>query len=78
VAQAHFLKAIELGQGKFLMANIYYADQYAKKAFDKELYISILEKVLQTPADSVPELTLLNTVAHRKAKEMLAEADDYF
>jgi hypothetical protein len=26
----------------------------------------------------VPELTLLNTVAHRKAKEMLAEADDYF
>ena len=77
-AQAHFLKAIELGQGKFLMANIYYADQYAKKAFDKELYISILEKVLQTPADSVPELTLLNTVAHRKAKEMLAEADDYF
>jgi hypothetical protein len=78
VAQAHFLKAIELGQGKFLMAHIYYANQYAKKAFDKELYISILEKVLQTPADSVPELTLLNTVAHKKAKEMLAEADEYF
>ena len=45
-AQAHFLKAIELGQGKFLMASIYYADQYAKKTFDKELYVSILEKVL--------------------------------
>lgn len=78
VAQAHFLKAIELGQGKFLMASIYYADQYAKKVFDKELYISILEKVLQTPADSIPELTLLNTVAHNKAKKMLAEADEYF
>lgn len=78
VAQAHFLRAIELGQGKFLMANIYYADQYAKKAFDKELYISILEKVLQTPADSIPELTLLNTVAHNKAKKMLAEADEHF
>jgi len=78
LAQAHFLKAIELGRGKFLMANIYYADQYAKKAFDKELYVSVLEKVLQTPADSVPELTLLNTVAHIKAKKMLAEADDHF
>ena len=26
------------------MANIYYADHYAKRAFDKALYISILEK----------------------------------
>ncbi len=77
-AQAHFLKAIELGHGKFLMANIYYADQYAKKTFNKQLYISILEKVLQTPPDSVPELTLLNTVAHNKAKKMIAEADEYF
>ncbi len=78
VAQAHFLKAIELGQGKFLPAYILYADQYAKKAFDKELYISILEKVLGTPADIVPELTLLNTVSHRRAQEMLGEADEYF
>jgi hypothetical protein len=77
-AQDHFLKAIQLGEGKFLMARIYYADNYARKAFDRELFISILEKVLKTPADITPELTLLNTVAHNKAKEMLDQVDEYF
>ncbi len=77
-ARDHFLKAIELGDGKFLMARIYYADYYAKKAFDRELFISILEKVLEIPADITPELTLLNTVAHTKAKEMLNQVDEYF
>jgi len=77
-ARDHFLKAIELGDGKFLMAQIYYADNYAKKAFKKELYLSILQEVLKTPADGTSELTLLNTVAHTKAKKMLEEADDFF
>ncbi len=77
-ARDHFLKAIELGDGRFLMARIYYADYYAKKAFDRELFISILEKVLELPADIPPELTLLNTVAHTKAKEMLSQVDEYF
>jgi hypothetical protein len=77
-ARDHFLKAIELGDGKFLMARIYYADYYAKKAFDRELFISILEKVLELPADIPPELTLLNTVAHTKAKAMLSQVDQYF
>ncbi len=60
------------------MTQIYYADQYARKTFDKDLFVSTLENVLDTPADKTPELTLLNTVAHKKAKEMLAEVDDYF
>ena len=77
-ARDHFLKAIKLGAGKFLMARIYYADYYAKKAFDRDLFISILGKVLETPADISPELTLLNTVAHTKAKEMLDQVDEYF
>jgi len=77
-ARDHFIKAIDLGDGKFLMARIYYADYYAKKAFDKELFISILEEVLEIPADITPELTLLNTVAHTKAKELLDQVDEYF
>ena len=77
-ARDHFLRAIELGDEKFLMARIYYADYYAKKAFDEELFISILEKVREIPADIIPELTLLNTVAHTRAKEMLDRVDEYF
>jgi len=78
LAREHFLRAIELGRGEFLMAYVYYAEYYAKKVFDKDLYVSTLETVLKTPADIMPDLTLLNTVAQTKAKAMLAEADDYF
>ena len=78
LARDHFLKAIDLGEGKFLMTNVYYANYYAKKAFDRELYLSTLEDVLKTPADIIPELTLLNSVAHTKAQKMIGEADDTF
>jgi hypothetical protein len=77
-SQKHFLKAIEIGQGKFLTAYVYYADYYARKAFDRELYVSVLNKVLETPADTVPELTLLNTVARQKAEALLGKTDEYF
>jgi hypothetical protein len=77
-ARAHFLKAIEFGQGRFLMAEVYYADYVARKALDRELFVSTLRKVIATPADVVPELTLLNSVARRKAEALLAQADDIF
>jgi hypothetical protein len=77
-AQLHFKKALAFSQNQFLMTQIYYADQYARKAFDKDLFVATLEKVLETPADSIPELTLLNTIAHKRAKEMLAQVDEYF
>ncbi len=78
LAREYFLKAIELADGKFLLSRVYYADYYAKKAFDRALFISTLEDVIKTPVDIEPELTLLNTVAHKKALKMIAEADDYF
>lgn len=77
-ARQHFLKALDLGQGKFLMAFVYYADYYARRAQNKELYLSNLKKILETPADTAAELTLLNTVAKMRAKELLNRAGEYF
>jgi hypothetical protein len=77
-AQEHFLKALHLGQGKFLMAYVYYANYYARKTMDKDLFTSTLQKVLETPADTSPDLILLNTVAKTKAKELLSHVDEYF
>jgi hypothetical protein len=78
LSKEHFLKAIEIGRGKFLAADVYYADYYARKAFDRELFVATLKKVLETPADIVPELTLLNTVARHKAEALLGKTDEYF
>ena len=77
-ARYHFQKALEFSQGKFLMTQVYYADQYARKTFDKKLFVSTLQYVLETPADIIPKLTLLNTVAHKKAKKLLEQVDSYF
>jgi hypothetical protein len=77
-AKGHFLRALDLGQGKFLMAYVYYADNYARRALDRDLFVSTLGKVLQTPTDSEPELTLVNTMAQKKAKELLSKVNEYF
>ena len=77
-AREHFLMAIKLGEGKFLMAYVYYADYYARQTLEKELFRTTLQKVLDTPADIKPDLTLLNTIAKKKAKELLDHMEEYF
>jgi hypothetical protein len=77
-AQYHFQKALEFSGEKFLMTRVYYADQYARKTLNKDLFVATLEKVLEIPADNTSELTLLNTVAHKKAKELLEHVNEYF
>jgi hypothetical protein len=78
IAQQHFRKALEFGQGKFLMAYVYYANYYARPARDKNLFISTLQTVLDTPANISPELTLFNTVAKQKARDLLEHEEEYF
>ena len=77
-SQEHFLKAIDIGEGKFLMAYVYYANFYARQALDKDLFISTLQKVQETPANILPDLTLLNTVAKKQAKELMSRVEEYF
>ncbi|MDX1709428.1 MAG: TRAP transporter TatT component family protein [Desulfobacterales bacterium] len=77
-AQQHFQKALGFSRGKFLMTQVYYADQYARKTLDRKLFVTTLQNVLETPVDTVPQLTVLNTVAHKKAKKMLEQVDTYF
>ncbi len=77
-AQEHFLKALDLGQGKFLMAHVYYANYYARNMTNKDLFTSTLQKVLETPAETSPDLVLINTVAKKQAKELLSHVEEYF
>ncbi|MEW6671291.1 MAG: TRAP transporter TatT component family protein [Thermodesulfobacteriota bacterium] len=77
-SREHFLKAREFGKGQFLMTDVYFSQYLARKAFDRDLFVATLQKVLDTPADINPDLTLLNTVARRRAQQMLEQVDDYF
>jgi len=77
-SQYHFLRAIELGEGKFLMSYVYYAEFHTRQAMDKDLFVSVLQKVLEAPPDHPPELTLLNAVAKKRAKELLERVEELF
>ncbi len=77
VGRSHFEKAIALSEGAFLMTKVMFAEQYARLMFDRELHDRLLREVLAADP-AVPGLTLINTVAQRRAKELLDSADEYF
>ena len=73
----HFEKAIEISQGKNLMAKVLYAEKYARLVFNQELHNKLLNQVLKTE----PRLygfTLTNMLAQKQAKALLLDGEDYF
>lgn len=75
--KAYFDKALELSGGRNQMVRVLYAQFYARLVFDQALHDKLLNAVLA--ADPVaPRLTLINTLAQRKAKALLESGKDYF
>lgn len=72
-----FEKAIDISDGRNLMAKVEYARRYARLVFDRELHDKLLNEVLSAEAES-PGFTLSNVLAQRQAKELLESAADYF
>ncbi len=77
-ARFHFERALELTEEQSAIVLVQMARFYAVQQFDRELYVSLLERALAIPADSAPELTLQNEAAHRQARRLLLETDDIF
>jgi len=77
VARAHFERAIELSEGRNLMAKVYFAERYARLVFDQQLHDRLLREALA--ADPVaPGLTLSNILAQEQARTLLEESSEYF
>jgi len=76
-ARAHFERAIEISDGRNLMAKTLYAEHYARLVFDRELHDRLLEEVLAADVRA-GTLTLANTLAQRRARALLDESDDFF
>ncbi len=75
-SRSHFRRALELSGRSLLPVQIAYAQTYARMTFDQALHDSLLEEVLAFPLETAPENTLVNQIAKRKARQLLAE--DYF
>jgi len=77
-SRRHFERALQLSKGQFLLVQVTYADTYARMVFDRALYTSLLQEVLDFPLESKPELALSNSIAKRRARKLLDLADEYF
>jgi len=72
-----FERAIELSQGRNLMAKVLLAEDYARLVFDSELHDRLCREVIEADPES-PGLTLVNTLAQEKARALLADSEYYF
>lgn len=77
-AKAEFEKAFALTGGKALLGYVMYAQSYATLIQDRKLFESTLKKVLASPADAIPDLTLVNLVSKKRAARLLKDEDKYF
>lgn len=77
-ARYHFDRAIAISQDQALMPYVLKARYYARQIFDRELYLSLLNRALALPIDDKPELTLQNVAARRQAQKLLEETDEFF
>jgi hypothetical protein len=76
-AREHFDRAVELSEGRNLIAKVIYARQYARLVFDRALHDRLVQEVLDAPAE-VDGLTLSNTIAKDQALKLKQTANDFF
>jgi len=76
-AREHFERAIEISEGRNLMAKVVYAGNYARLMFDRELHDRLLREVVEADPN-VEGFVLINNVAQQQARELLDSSDDYF
>ncbi len=75
--KAHFKRALELSEGRDLIAALEYARTYARTVFDKALHDRLLRRVIESDPHA-PELTLSNVIAQRRAEALLSESNEFF
>ncbi len=77
IGRQHFEKAIAISEGNYLMTKVFYARQYARLVYDRELHDRLLEEVIAADP-RVEGITLINKLAQEEARAMLKSGEDYF
>lgn len=76
-ARAHFERAIDISDGRNLMAKALFAENYARLVYDRELHDRLVTEVIEADPDA-GDLTLSNKLAQERARELRASADSFF
>lgn len=73
----HFEAAIRLSKGEDMMAKVMYAENYARLMFNQALHDRLLKEVLEGNPQA-KGLTLTNTLAQKRAEQLITSGKDYF
>ena len=76
-SKEHFEKAVAL-DANYLDTKVLFAENYAAKAQDEALFKRLLEEVIATPDDAIPELIPENRNAKRVAQKLLEDIEEFF
>lgn len=74
----YFERCLAISGGRFLLANLYYAETYAVQTQNQELFESLLKTIDETSIDVLPEARLANAIAKHKAKLLRSKMNDLF
>jgi len=77
-ATAHFERAMALSGGKKLGPTVNFAESACVQKQDREEFTRLLQQVLNADAEAEPRWRLANVIAQRRARLLLAHADDLF
>lgn len=77
-AKKHLARALELSKAQKLGPQVAFAEGVLVQAQDRAQFTRILEEVLRADATAVPRFRLVNVLAQRRARALLAHADDLF
>jgi tetratricopeptide (TPR) repeat protein len=76
-AKEHFLKSIELAPD-YLATKVLYAEFWATKEDEEELFYELLDQVIAGDATKIPEVAPEQVFEIEKAKRLKAEGEDIF
>jgi len=77
-AKLHFERALELSRGEKLGVLVAYAEAVSVAKQDRAEFTRLLRQVTSADAESYPPYRLANVLAQRRARLLLAHADDLF
>ncbi len=72
-----FERALAINGDRDLSIRVEYARGYARLVYDRDLHDRLLNEVLSAEVEQ-PGFTLFNSLAVEQARQLLAEADEYF
>ena len=77
-SRRHFERALQINGRNYLMTQVTYAESYARQTFNRELFDNLLTEVLNHPLTTDSDRSTSNQLAKKRARQLLAQIDDFF